>query len=137
MSYLAKLIYYSLRIFRFSHIVESKMLNNGFDESPTKPGRKIYSKAEVLIERILGRCIWEVKPKDTKSDVVILFLHGGAYMANITKMHWNLVEKLIDITSAVIVVLDYPLASQSTWKDTYNFMDELYSHLTEKYKEKN
>ncbi|WP_448375881.1 alpha/beta hydrolase fold domain-containing protein [Fervidobacterium sp.] len=136
MSYLAKLIYYSLRIFRFSYIIESKMLNNGFDKSPTQPGRKIYSKAEVLIERILERCIWEVKLKNTKSDVVILFLHGGAYISNITKMHWNLVEKLIDKTNAVIVVPDYPLASQSTWKDTYNFMDELYSHLIEKYKGK-
>ncbi|MFN4201319.1 MAG: alpha/beta hydrolase [Fervidobacterium gondwanense] len=60
-------------------------------------------------------------------------MHGGAYVGNITKMHWDLVGKLVDKLNALVVVPDYPLAPENTWRETYEFVDKLYGMLLEKY----
>ena len=66
---------------------------------------------------------------ENKSDVVILYLHGGAYMGNITEQHWDLIEQLISKTNATIVVPDYPLAPEATCKETYDFIEALYRKI--------
>jgi len=55
-----------------------------------------------------------------------LFLHGGAYIANITKEHWDLIEQLLIKTKGTVIVPDYPLVPYFTYLETYEFMDKLY-----------
>lgn len=84
----------------------------------------------------MAGCVWAVTPKISEPRAVVLFLHGGAYVGNITKMHWDLVGKLVDKLNALVVVPDYPLAPENTWRETYEFVDKLYGMLLEKYSDK-
>jgi len=133
MSYLSKVVYTFLRVARFSRIIESKMLRNTLNKFPVEPGKRLCRRTRVVRLIISGRSVWEISTKDYQSDTLIVFLHGGAYVANITRMHWNLIENLVEKTKATLIVPDYPLAPESTWKSAYEFMDKLYSFLVENY----
>ena len=54
-------------------------------------------------------------------------------MGNISKEHWSLIEKLISKTNATIVVPDYPLAPEASCKETYDFIEDLYTRLITDY----
>jgi acetyl esterase/lipase len=125
-----------LKITSFSKVVEKKMIENKFNKSPAPPKKSIYRVADVSLSYILERQVWEIKPKNSKPEIVVIFLHGGAYIANISKMHWNVVQKIVEMIRPIIYVPDYPIAPESNWKDTYTFMDELYWRVQEKYTDK-
>ncbi len=91
--------------------------------------RSLLRKCEVKIVRIRGRRVWTLSPKNGSSETLALFLHGGAYFANITRMHWRLVEKLLQSTGATFIVPDYPLAPAACCKDAYQFLEAAFARL--------
>lgn len=56
----------------------------------------------------------------------IFHLHGGAYVAGIDPFHVRWLTALARRMNARIVLPDYPLAPEFTWRDSF---DELRSHL--------
>lgn len=108
---------------------ENKIITNGFAKKPEKPTRSVIQKFEVQEIDHIERKVWTISPKEEKSNIVILFLHGGAYMANIIRQHWELIEQLIIHTKADIVFPDYPLAPEACYEETYAFIDELYEQI--------
>ncbi len=78
LSTVSYVIYSLLKITRFSNIVEKKMLENKFNKSPAPPKKSIYKLAEVYLSYILQRQVWEIKPKYSKPEIVVIFLHGGS-----------------------------------------------------------
>ena len=135
-----KLIQFFLRLFKTKFIMEAKMISNGFDNKPAIPKKSFYKKYSIIESNLDGRQIWELSLKEKEynqfSNLLILFLHGGAYMANITKGHWNLIEQLLIKTKGTIIVPDYPLAPYSNYLETYDFLDKLYLKILGKYKDK-
>jgi monoterpene epsilon-lactone hydrolase len=90
-SIVSHVMYTLLKITRFSKVVEKKMIENKFNKSPAPPKKSIYRVADVSLSYILERQVWEIKPKNSRPEIVVIFLHGGAYIANISKMLWNVV----------------------------------------------
>jgi acetyl esterase/lipase len=110
--------------------IEKKIITNSFVKYPAKLPRSVSINYNVREIQQNKRKVWTISPVDNNSDVVILYLHGGAYMANISKQHWSLIAKLIKKTGATVVVPDYPLAPEATYKETYSYIAELYRSLT-------
>jgi len=113
--------------------MEKKMITNSFIKEPAKPPKSLLRNHRIEESEQNGRKVWTIYPKEIKSDVVILYLHGGAYMGNISKQHWDLIEQLIYKTNASIVIPDYPLTPEASCKETYDFIDILYSKLITEY----
>lgn len=78
------------------------------------------------LDALGGQQTFIFKPRQNISNKVILFLHGGAYILNSSKYHWDFVEKLLHKTNATVVVPDYPLAPRANCVDAYCFMEEIY-----------
>jgi acetyl esterase/lipase len=57
-------------------------------------------------------------------------------MSNLRTEHWRLIEKLISKTWATIVVPDYPLAPDASCKETYDFVEGLFTGLLTEYPSK-
>jgi len=116
------------------------MISNGFDKKPAHPKKSFYKKYSINESNLDGKQIWKIslKIKDSSSisNLLILFLHGGAYIANITKEHWDLIEQLLIKTKGTVIVPDYPLVPYFTYLETYEFMDKLYLKILRKYKDK-
>ncbi|MCD6373584.1 MAG: alpha/beta hydrolase [Thermococcus sp.] len=109
--------------------VEKKILTSSFRREPAEPPKALFKKYRVEIAETLGRKVWTLSKKGKEFEKVVLYLHGGAYVANISREHWNLIEKLLDATGWTVVVPDYPLAPEHHYKDTYKFMEALYSRI--------
>lgn len=83
------------------------------------------------------RSIWTISPKNNKSEKVILYLHGGAYINNIVKFQWDMMEEIARKTNSKIVVPDYPLSPESTYNDVYLFIESVYNDLLTQTKSEN
>jgi acetyl esterase/lipase len=132
-SFNAKLIQSILGLTGMKKKMEKRMISDGFDKEPAKPPKSLTKNFIVDLQTQNGRKIWTLSPKERQSDVVIVYLHGGAYMANISRQHWALIRQLADRTNAVIVVPDYPLAPEASCEEAYRFMDAFYNEILAKY----
>lgn len=91
----------------------------------------------VETEKIEGRKVFIIKKdKETDSDSIILYLHGGSYMAELKQEHWLFFEGLLQDTNATLVVPDYPLTPKYNYKDVFTMMEPCYEKILENEQDK-
>ena len=102
-------------------------------EIETKVPENIENKYDLTVEKYLERNIFIVKSKnETKSNIKILYFHGGSYMAEATKQHWEFIENLVNDTGATVILPDYPLTPKYNYKDVFNMVIPLYKEIQQK-----
>lgn len=94
--------------------------------------KSYFKKYNIDTLQIEGRSVFTLSCKKKVSNKHILYIHGGAYVNNILKPHWHLIDKLLEKTNAVLLVPDYPLAPQHTVIEGMAFMDAVYEYLLAK-----
>ncbi len=132
-SFQSRLIQMAMGLFGMKHKTERKMITNGFAKEPAKIPDSLLKHFNIQEAEQDARKIWTISPVDSKSDLIILYFHGGAYMSNLRKEHWSLIEKLIIKTGATIVVPDYPLTPEAGCKEAYDFIEDLFTGLITDY----
>lgn len=63
----------------------------------------------------------------------ILYFHGGAYVWQGEFVQWSFIKKILRMTECRISYIDYPLAPEHTFRDTFAMVQEGYEILVEKY----
>lgn len=104
----------------------------------TKIPQKANESCDIETKEFMSRKIFIIKPKTEQlSKKVILYFHGGAYVAEATTLHWDFLEKLANDTKSTIVMPDYPLNPKYTYKDVFNMVEPLYKEIISKVDVKN
>ena len=104
----------------------------------TKIPQKANESCDIETKEFMSRKIFIIKPKTEQlSKKVILYFHGGAYVAEATTLHWDFLEKLANDTKSTIVMPDYPLTPKYTYKDVFNMVEPLYKEIISKVDGKN
>lgn len=81
----------------------------------------------------MGRNIFIVTPQNReKSNIKILYFHGGSYVAEATKQHWDFIEKIVNDTGATVILPDYPLTPKYNYKDVFKMVVPLYKEIIDK-----
>ena len=132
-SYQSRLIQTAMGLFGMKKKIERKMITNGFAKEPAEIPDSLSKNFNIQESEHEERKVWTISPIDSKSDLIILYFHGGAYMSNLRTEHWSLIAKLITKTCATIVVPDYPLTPDSNCKETYDFIKDLFTRLITEY----
>ena len=83
-------------------------------------------KCDVREETVNGQQVFRVAP-ETPSDTTVIFLHGGAFVHNPNRFHWNFADNLARRTGASVVIPIYPLAPRHTFEETYALLDAVYA----------
>ena len=125
----SKVIQFSMDVIGIKKAMDKKIADNSYNKEPAELPASILRKLKVEVSEITERKVWTLSPKNTSPTTVVLFLHGGAYYANITHMHWRFIEQLVNSTQATFIVPDYPLAPESVCTDTFQFIDKVYAQL--------
>lgn len=125
----AKLIFWLMGLFKMKKQMEKKISNNNYSKTPAELPKSILKKCTVKIEYVKKRKFWCLSPKNVEPNTAILYLHGGAYYKNISKMHWNFIEQVLMVNHATMYIPDYPLAPESNCEETYLFMDLVYEKI--------
>lgn len=93
------------------------------------PNQEEYT-CNVEAKQFMGRNIYIITPKNVeKSNLAILYFHGGSYMAEATQGHWNFLEKIVNDTGATIIFPDYPLSPKYSYKDVFRMVVPLYKEV--------
>lgn len=96
----------------------------GLDRS--LPGRLVprFSARWSVSVADIGFPSYVLTPRDERVHRTLYYVHGGGYMAPIDPFHVRYATRLATATGARIVMPDYPLAPEHTWKDSHDALVE-------------
>lgn len=98
--------------------------------SSSEPPRRVISSCNVNKARVHGRNVFTLSPKTGGHHYKhILYLHGGAYVQNFTRPHWDFLSLLVNRCNCMITAPDYPLAPGHTYKDAFAMVSDVYKEL--------
>jgi len=100
-------------------------------ESP-EPPRKMYEKYNIGKRELNGRNVFTLSPKGKAGEHHILYLHGGAFIKNFCKQHWQFLGRLVNELHCTVTAPDYPLAPKHTYKDAFEMVLPVYKELVKK-----
>jgi acetyl esterase/lipase len=106
-----------------------KLFSGGYPDQPDPPPGSLSTEFRFQEDLLQGRKVWTISPRTRSSRRIVLYLHGGAYVANINTIHWELIQELIRSTNCTVVLPDYPLAPKDNWLQTYGFLTAAYHQL--------
>lgn len=99
----------------------------------TQVPQELKQICDLKTEKFMGRNIFIVTPKNKeKTDKRILYFHGGSYVAEATKQHWDFIEKIVNDTGATVILPDYPLTPKYNYKDVFKMVTPLYQEIIER-----
>lgn len=103
----------------------------------TKVPEGVEETCNLEVETFIGRHLFILTPKEEKSNKVILYFHGGAYVAEATNEHWEFLENIVNDTKATVIMPDYPLTPKYTYKDVFTMVTPLYKEIIDKVDKEN
>lgn len=102
------------------------------------PTKQLVQTCNIKQQQYENRTVFIISPKREKtSDTVIFYLHGGAYVAEMSKNHWNFIQSVVQDTGATVVLPDYPLTPKYNYKDVFNMIEPIYKKMLQKVESKN
>ena len=69
--------------------------------------------------------------EDSKTGVMVFYLHGGAYFMDFTKSHWKFIDKIVRKADAQVIAPAYRLLPFATWKEAFDLIVPLYRDYCE------
>lgn len=102
---------------------------NGAKGSPA-PTARIRRRHLVTEGEHDGFGVHTVTPRGRAPHCTVVYLHGGAYIAEITSHHWDFISRLADRGARVIAPI-YGLAPRYTYRDAYPFVTRVYREAAE------
>lgn len=129
MSAPAKLITFFLRMSNAKKLVEKSFLKLSRTNKALISKRllKIFHVSEF---QMLGKSVVTLKPKPGETNIHVLFFHGGSYLLEGNSMHWKIVENVVKRANCKVSYIDYPLATEFTYKSTFEMIQKSFDKLT-------
>lgn len=99
----------------------------------TKVPEQVKETCQLKTEQFMNRNLFIVTPKNKeKSNIKILYFHGGSYVAEATNQHWKFIEQIVNDTGATVILPDYPLTPKYNYKDVFKMVVPLYKEIIDK-----
>jgi len=109
--------------------IEKEMVKQQFKQDAAPIPKSLRKKFDITETTKRKRKVWTLKAKQNVSEKAILYIHGGAYVWNISKYNWRLTEELLTKTNTTFVIPDFPLAPSAKYEDSYKYINEVYQDM--------
>jgi monoterpene epsilon-lactone hydrolase len=97
-------------------------------KGPADPPAKLRKRHDVSSRQVGGFPCHTVAPRGRRAERAAVYLHGGAYISEISPQHWALISQLAD-AGVRVEVPSYGLAPQYTYREAYPFLTAVYRQL--------
>lgn len=135
---------HSLSFYIIMLVIKLKGLKKTFSQVPIdyrkvrkddihSPKNKFFSQVNMSTFKVAGTSITQV---ENKSDRLIIFIHGGAFISGPAQHHWDTIEELYKRTGRSVWMCDYPKAPEHQIQEISDNIDQVYVKALEKYKGK-
>lgn len=98
-------------------------------ELPTGLARRFDKRFSVVTEVVSGPAgefpSYVLTPRGTDPHRTLFYLHGGGYVAGIDPFHVRFLASLASALGLRVVLPDYPLAPEHTWRDSHDALADL------------
>lgn len=98
------------------------------EKGSSAPPAALRRRHDVRSRDVGGFPCHTVAPRDRTADRAAVYLHGGAYISEISPQHWALISRLAD-AGVRVEVPSYGLAPQHTYREAYPFVTAVYRDL--------
>jgi acetyl esterase/lipase len=129
MSVSAKLITFFLGLSKAKKLVEKSFFNPPRANKPLVK-KHLLKNFYVSDFQMLGKLVVTLKPKVSANNTHVLYFHGGAYLLEGSSMHWKLIETVVNKANCKVSYIDYPLATEYTYKITFDMVQQSFDRLT-------
>ncbi|WP_316837751.1 alpha/beta hydrolase [Pedobacter nutrimenti] len=102
---------------------------NGSQKAAAMPQKVIMGCDIFYRDNTTKRTVWQLQKKGRKPEKYLLYLHGGAFVHNISTYDWPFLNRIVQHTDYGIIVPDYPLAPEYGYQDVYDMLVPLYKEL--------
>src|SRR3954467_10761859 len=89
------------------------------------PPAALRKRHDVRSREVAGFPCHTVTPRGRRSERAAVYLHGGAYISEISSQHWTLISRMAD-AGVRVEVPSYGLAPKYTVRDAYPFLTAVY-----------
>lgn len=97
-----------------------------------KPSGQFFKHNILNHFEIANSLITEISTHE-KSNRLLLFIHGGAFISGPSRHHWNAIKEIAKQTNYTIWMCSYPKAPEHKISEISNNMDSIYHAASEKY----
>lgn len=126
----SKLFYLLLRLINKKKFLDMQFAFGKFDFNNSRlPPKRTEEICNIATYTANGRNVFVLSPKSRKATQHILYLHGGAYVQNFVKQHWDFLSNLVASTDSVVTAPDYPLAPKHTFIDAFHMVLSVYRKM--------
>lgn len=132
-SFQSQVFTWILKVFNFRKIVEKRVYKQISRSQKGFVPQRIKSSYLIKHQKINGKGIATFDRKERVSKDHIIFFHGGAYIFGATLNHWKLAEKIVKKSFCRMTLVDYPLAPEHDYKETYRMVKDAYEMLITQY----
>ena len=101
-------------------------------DTQSEAPKEIEKQNEIEEYTYKERSIFVVKPQTSKSEKVVLYFHGGSYMAEASKAHWQFISDLANDAGVTVIMPDYPLTPKYDYEDVFKMIEPFYQELIKK-----
>lgn len=99
----------------------------------SKAPEEVQKACHLDIKEYKNRKVFIITPKEgTTNPLKILYFHGGSYVAEASKNHWDFIENIVEETGSTVIMPDYPLTPKYNYKDVFEMVEPLYQEIIEK-----
>ena len=102
------------------------------DKSVVEIPESVTFPREVTQYKVGDMQVFECAAADD-SKPIVLYIHGGAYVNNITSRHWSSMAEWAEATGCGMVIPNYPLLFRFTAKDAHPLMLQLYREMLQRF----
>ena len=122
-----------LKVFNFKKIVEKRAYKQISRSQKGFVPQSIKRSYVINLQTFNAKEIatFEKKEKVTKNHII--FFHGGAYIFEATPHHWRLAEKIVKKSFCRMTLVDYPLAPEHDYKETFKIVSGIYEMLINRF----
>ena len=110
----------------------AKLIAGQQNKRETGPGMLLRKRFRVTTEKVGGHTVHTINRLNEEPRGAIIYIHGGAYVANMDAFQWGIVKGLASRTGASVVVPIYPLAPEHDWRAAYAMIGALYDQLLQR-----
>lgn len=101
------------------------------EDKSCPPPKKLLNLFDIHLDKIhTGLKYYHITKKQKYSKKLIVYIHGGAYVKNLSKNSWKIIENLMNSADVEVIAPLYSLAPQNTWQTAFQQLQNLYKELT-------
>jgi acetyl esterase/lipase len=109
--------------------IQNKKIDKGIDKLMTlHPKSKQLKNLHIVDCTFNDRNISHIRNEKNRSNIDIIYFHGGCYALQMQSIHWDLTTYIARETGADVYVVDYPLIPEHHSGDALNYALAYYKH---------